>query len=512
MSVGLQRVPEDLTDRRGVGAEDRDDTARHLRLDQIHALEDPLAREVEVGSVLVDDVDHGEAERRRGPHRPHPGQPTQIDHHGVGDLVLHLLRRASRPLGEHDDLRLREIGNGIDRVGARGVDPRRHHQRHHREHEEAIAQRGVDQPRDHSASPRPSGAAALRTSEAPPHCTEAPVWSCDCESTRKLAAATTSSPSRETLDHLHQVAGALADPHLPPGEARVAGLHVDDLAGAGIEQRAARHHQPLTEVHLQVGVSEHARLQRALGIGELDAHPRRTGGGIDHRVDEAHATFELAPGHGVQSGGRLLPQAHRAEVGLVDPGLEPDPRQVGEQVEILPFGHVLAGDGELLEHRPRDGGPHDQRRLDVAALLEARDLIVIDSPQAQPIARRLDQGLGGGRIARGSARLRPREVVEGEQELALRCHQLGAEDGVDRRAATDLLAGEVEVETLEPSGDARRDARHARLVGLDRSGRANLTSQRLALGWDRGDSGRLHGCGREIHGAALDLAFTKRRA
>ena len=53
LAVGVQRVPEDLTDRRGVGAEDRNDTARHLRLDQIHALEDPLAREVEVGSVLV---------------------------------------------------------------------------------------------------------------------------------------------------------------------------------------------------------------------------------------------------------------------------------------------------------------------------------------------------------------------------------------------------------------------------------------------------------------------------
>ena len=249
-----------------------------------------------------------------------------------------------------------------------------------------------------------------------------------------------------------------------------------------------------------------------MGIGELDAQPRCSGGGIDHRVDEARATFELAPGHGVQSGGRLLPQAHRAEVGLVDPGLEPDPRQVGEQVEILPLGHVLARHGQLLEHRPRDGRPDDQRRLDVAALLEARDLIVIDSPQAQPIARRLDQGLGRGRVARGPAGPSPPEVVECEEELALRRQQLGAEDGVDRRAPSDLLAGEVEVETLEASSHACRDASRARLVGLDRSSRANLSPQRFALDWDSGDTCRVHRRSRELDRAPLDLVLARRRA
>ncbi len=48
--------------------------------------------------------------------------------------------------------RLREIGDGVDGVGARGVEPRGGHQQGQRQDQETVAQRKIDQPLDHRGS------------------------------------------------------------------------------------------------------------------------------------------------------------------------------------------------------------------------------------------------------------------------------------------------------------------------------------------------------------------------
>jgi hypothetical protein len=60
----LDRVPEDVADARGVGAEGRHHARRQGFGEQLQALEHARACEVEVGGVLEDHVDHRETERR----------------------------------------------------------------------------------------------------------------------------------------------------------------------------------------------------------------------------------------------------------------------------------------------------------------------------------------------------------------------------------------------------------------------------------------------------------------
>ena len=43
-----------------------------------------------------------------------PGVPCKATVERIGDLVVHVLRAAARPVGEHDHLLLADVGNGID--------------------------------------------------------------------------------------------------------------------------------------------------------------------------------------------------------------------------------------------------------------------------------------------------------------------------------------------------------------------------------------------------------------
>ena len=60
----LERVPEDVSNARGVRAKCRRDAGWQRLGDEAHALEDAGAREVQVDVVVEDDVDHRKAEGR----------------------------------------------------------------------------------------------------------------------------------------------------------------------------------------------------------------------------------------------------------------------------------------------------------------------------------------------------------------------------------------------------------------------------------------------------------------
>ena len=171
LSLAFQRVPEDLPDRRGVGAEDRSHALGEERRDQVHPLQDPRPREVQVGPVLEDDVDHREPERRRGTNRLDAGETLEVDDHRIGHLVFNLLRRAPRPVGEHDDLGLGEVRDCVDRVRSNRVDPDRGEQDREAQDQESVLEREIDQSRDHRGLP---GVGWALSSFAPLHCAAAP--------------------------------------------------------------------------------------------------------------------------------------------------------------------------------------------------------------------------------------------------------------------------------------------------------------------------------------------------
>src|SRR2546425_12067451 len=76
---------------RGIRAERGDHAARQRLREQVQPLEHARACEVEIDVVLEDDIDHREAEGRRGAHHTDAGQPLEAHRQRVGDLVLHLL-------------------------------------------------------------------------------------------------------------------------------------------------------------------------------------------------------------------------------------------------------------------------------------------------------------------------------------------------------------------------------------------------------------------------------------
>src|SRR5206468_3787184 len=99
---------------RGIRAERGDHAARQRLREQVQPLEHARACEVEIDVVLEDDIDHREAEGRRGAHHTDAGQPLEAHHQRIGDLVLHLLQRPPRPIGEDDDLAVGQSGNCAD--------------------------------------------------------------------------------------------------------------------------------------------------------------------------------------------------------------------------------------------------------------------------------------------------------------------------------------------------------------------------------------------------------------
>ena len=163
VALPLDRVPEDVADAGGVRAERRHDARRQRLRDQVQPLQHPRAGEVEVDRVLEDDVDHREAKGRGRPHHAHAGQPLEADRERVGDLVLDLLRRAARPVGEDDHLVVRQIGDGVDRDGQQRPVPPARDQQKARDDEKPIAQCGINEPVDHAGVPSaPRDARACR--------------------------------------------------------------------------------------------------------------------------------------------------------------------------------------------------------------------------------------------------------------------------------------------------------------------------------------------------------------
>src|SRR5437868_4603285 len=63
-------------------------------------------------STLENYVDHRESERRTCTDDTHASQALQVSDERIGDLILDLLRRATGPVGENDDLIFREIRSG----------------------------------------------------------------------------------------------------------------------------------------------------------------------------------------------------------------------------------------------------------------------------------------------------------------------------------------------------------------------------------------------------------------
>ena len=165
VALALHRVPEDVADPGGVRPERRHHPRRQRLGKEIQALEHTRAGEVEVHRVLEDHVDHREAEGGGGADHPHARQSLEAHRERIRDLVLHFLRRAARPVGEHDHLVVGQVRDGVDGRGEQRPVPPAPEEQEEGDHEDAVPQRRVDQPVDHWLSlglPRHTPGTAVR--------------------------------------------------------------------------------------------------------------------------------------------------------------------------------------------------------------------------------------------------------------------------------------------------------------------------------------------------------------
>ena len=120
VAAGLvdQHVHKHPTHAGGVRTEGWPGISRQVVLNRAQVLEDAAAGPVQVGAVLEDDVDKGQTEEGLPPHIRDTGRAHQGRRDRVGDLVLHQVRAAPRPIGQDDDLGVRQVRDGVQRCRA----------------------------------------------------------------------------------------------------------------------------------------------------------------------------------------------------------------------------------------------------------------------------------------------------------------------------------------------------------------------------------------------------------
>src|SRR5829696_292207 len=176
------RILVDPADAGGIGPERRRHSGRKPAPRRAEVFEYARARPVDVGAVLEDHVDEGHAEEREPPHHARPGHRQHGGRERIGDLVLDHLGCLPGIFGVDDDLRVREIGDGVERQVPECVEACRDREYGADQDQHDVPGRTADEPRDHGACSEVAKPfrAALRLLSA---------------SIRKLAETTTASPS-----------------------------------------------------------------------------------------------------------------------------------------------------------------------------------------------------------------------------------------------------------------------------------------------------------------------------
>ena len=143
------RVLIDPADAAGVRSEGRGHAGGQPLGCGVEVFKDTAARPVDVGAVLEDDVDERHAEERKATHDLRARHGKHRSGQRIGDLIFDHLRSLARKLGVDDDLRVREIGDGVERQVGDAPTPRDDREGGGDEHQHQVARRPANKTRDH---------------------------------------------------------------------------------------------------------------------------------------------------------------------------------------------------------------------------------------------------------------------------------------------------------------------------------------------------------------------------
>ncbi len=132
-----------------VGAERRRHARRQIARCRRQIFEHPRTCPVDIGAVVENHVDERYAEKREAAHHARARNREHGGRKRISDLVLDDLRRLPGILGVDDDLGIREVGDGIERHVAQGIEPRGGGHRRTDQHQHEIAGRPANDTGDH---------------------------------------------------------------------------------------------------------------------------------------------------------------------------------------------------------------------------------------------------------------------------------------------------------------------------------------------------------------------------
>ena len=147
------RVLVDPADAGGVRSDRRCHAGRQSRGGTVEEFEHARTRPVDVGPVFEDDVDERHPEEGKAAHHLRTRHGQHRRRQRIGDLILDHLRRLAGIFRVDDHLRVREIGDRVERQMNEGVDAGGSRKARAEQHQQQVAGRPTNQPRDHGLSP-----------------------------------------------------------------------------------------------------------------------------------------------------------------------------------------------------------------------------------------------------------------------------------------------------------------------------------------------------------------------
>src|SRR5262249_11422956 len=165
------------------------DTFRQAPANRRQVLEHATPRPVQVGSILEDHIDERVAHHALAAYVAHVRRREKRGDDGISDLVLDQIGTTSRPLRRDDDLRVREVRNGVERRVRKRMHPPRHARGHGQQREKGSARTGGDDARDHGALSGARSRLSAATRKLPEVTTVSPALSPDSTAYQSSALA-----------------------------------------------------------------------------------------------------------------------------------------------------------------------------------------------------------------------------------------------------------------------------------------------------------------------------------
>ena len=109
---GIGKSPAET---RRIGPQDGIDVGGEFVLYGLQVFQDPASRPVDVRPFLEDDIDEGTSKKRKAAHDLDFRRRKERGGNGIGDLILDEVRAPSEPLRVDNDLRVGQIGDGVQR-------------------------------------------------------------------------------------------------------------------------------------------------------------------------------------------------------------------------------------------------------------------------------------------------------------------------------------------------------------------------------------------------------------